>query len=256
LHRAAFGALGLDWTYEAAEVVGAELGGFMAGLDESWRGLSLTMPLKRDVLPLLDHIDDLVELTGVANTVLLDGGQRHGFNTDVFGIAESLHFNGVTEVRSAIVLGGGATAASSIVALRLLGAERVDVLVRDAAKSGPLVRVAEALGVDYSISTISAGAPTRPVDVVVSTLPGGAVHGVTFDSVLRSKSTLLDVAYDPWPSALSTSWDDAGGRVVHGLEMLLFQAVGQQRVFVNGDPHTTLENEEDVIAAMRAAVGL
>ena len=55
LHRAAYGALGLDWTYEAVEVRDGALEPFLAGLDASWRGLSLTMPLKREVLP---HVPD------------------------------------------------------------------------------------------------------------------------------------------------------------------------------------------------------
>ena len=54
LHRAAYAELGLDWTYDHVEVDSAGLEEFVAGLDESWRGLSLTMPLKRTVVPLLD----------------------------------------------------------------------------------------------------------------------------------------------------------------------------------------------------------
>jgi hypothetical protein len=53
LHTAAYAALGLDWQYDAVEVTGATLADFVASRDASWRGLSLTMPLKRDVLPLL-----------------------------------------------------------------------------------------------------------------------------------------------------------------------------------------------------------
>jgi shikimate dehydrogenase len=53
LHTAAYAALGLDWQYDAVEVTGATLANFVASRDASWRGLSLTMPLKRDVLPLL-----------------------------------------------------------------------------------------------------------------------------------------------------------------------------------------------------------
>jgi shikimate dehydrogenase len=49
LHRAAYAELKLPWTYEAIEVEERELPGFIAGRDRSWRGLSLTMPLKRAV---------------------------------------------------------------------------------------------------------------------------------------------------------------------------------------------------------------
>ena len=52
MHRAAYDRLGLDWSYDAHDVDERGLPGFVGGLDESWRGLSLTMPLKRTVLPM------------------------------------------------------------------------------------------------------------------------------------------------------------------------------------------------------------
>ncbi|MES1170242.1 MAG: hypothetical protein ABUL47_06105, partial [Leifsonia sp.] len=70
LHRAAYDVLGLDWSYEAIEVGDGELAPFVAGRDASWRGLSLTMPLKRDILPLLASRTELVDQAGSANTAL------------------------------------------------------------------------------------------------------------------------------------------------------------------------------------------
>ena len=72
LHRAAYVALGLDWTYDAVRVPSGGLADFLAGLDEEWRGLSLTMPLKREAMPLLTSRDSWADLAGAANTVLLD----------------------------------------------------------------------------------------------------------------------------------------------------------------------------------------
>jgi shikimate dehydrogenase len=62
---------------------------------------------------------------------------------------------------------------------------------------------------------------------------------------------LFDVAYDPWPSSLASQWL---GTVISGLDMLTLQALAQVRVFVNGDPEATLDNEPAVLAAMRRAV--
>ena len=85
LHRAAYAHLGLDWTYDAVEVGSPGLQAFVESLDESWRGLSLTMPLKRAVVPLVDSLDEWAQLAGAANTLLLENGRRLGFNTDVPG---------------------------------------------------------------------------------------------------------------------------------------------------------------------------
>src|ERR1039457_2089535 len=83
LHRAAYLALGLDgWNYEAIECDEARLPGLMAECGPDWAGLSLTMPLKRVVLGLLDDVEALAVDVGAANTVVFRDGARHGYNTD------------------------------------------------------------------------------------------------------------------------------------------------------------------------------
>ena len=76
MHRAAYARLELDWTYDACEVGEQDLPAFVAGLDDSWRGLSLTMPLKRAVLPLLDEVSPVASQVGAANTVVLERGRE------------------------------------------------------------------------------------------------------------------------------------------------------------------------------------
>ena len=95
--------------------------------------------------------------------------------------------------------------------------------------------------------------PAATPDAVVSTVPGGAAN-LVFPEAVRAASVLFDVAYDPWPTSLANQWLDAGGFVISGIELLLNQALGQVRVFVGGDPDLQLENEDAVVAAMRAAV--
>jgi shikimate dehydrogenase len=87
LHRAAYAALGLDWTYEAIECREDDLPAVLAG---SWAGLSLTMPLKRAVLPLLDEVSGPARAVGGANTVIFKDGRRIGDNTDVYGMVTAL----------------------------------------------------------------------------------------------------------------------------------------------------------------------
>ncbi|MRG58559.1 shikimate dehydrogenase [Agromyces sp. CFH 90414] len=257
LHAAAYGVLGLDWTYTSIEVDGAGLPELLAGLDASWRGLSLTMPLKQDVIPLVERIDRVASLTGAVNTVLFEAdGRRLGFNTDVGGIVRALHEAGVDRVGRGAILGAGATAASVLAAIAELGCHEVDVFVRTPARAEPLVILGRALDVEVRVAEdgLAALARAGAADLVVSTVPGGTElpHEASVD--LRRAATLFDVAYDPWPSRLATSWLDAGGRVVPGIGMLLHQAVLQVRIFVTGDPGTPLPDEAAVVDVMRAAV--
>ena len=91
-------------------------------------------------------------------------------------------------------------------------------------------------------------------DLVISTLPGTADVEVQLPDAVTGVP-LLDVAYDPWPTALGARWLAAGGRLLHGLDMLIEQAVLQVRIFTDADPDEPLPREDAIRAAMRAAVG-
>ncbi len=259
LHLAAYRVLGLPWSYERGEVDERALAPFVESRDPSWRGLSLTMPLKQTVQPLLTQLDRIGRLTGAVNTVLFewdgDAPRRSGFNTDVPGIVRALRAAGVRTVRHAQVLGGGATAASAIVAASELGAESVRVSVRAPARAAALAPLAESVGLTIRIDTFDSGYDEE-AELLVSTLPGGAEVPIAFDDAFRARVPLLDVAYEPWPTRLGQAWADAGGMVLGGLAMLVHQALLQVRVFAEGDPLAPLPQEDAVLAAMLAAVGL
>lgn len=248
LHAAAYSVLGLDWKYERAEVTGAALPAFLGSLGDDWRGLSLTMPLKRDVMPLLDSIDEVARLTGGANTVLIADGFR-GFNTDVAGIERAFARSGVTSLDSVTIVGAGATAASAVAASHALGATHVFVTARSTERARPLSDLAGALGVGLTVTGFDGSLPMT--DAVINTLPGSAEHDLAFSDEQRAQSVLFEVAYDPWPSPLVRSWNTT---VVDGLDMLIEQALIQVRIFVAGNPDVTLADEEAVLAAMRDAV--
>ncbi len=247
LHAAAYRELGLDWDYDLREVRSGELATFLAGLDDSWLGLSLTMPLKREVLPLLDTGDDLVQLTGAANTVLLREG-RHGFNTDIGGIEAAFRERGVPPLESALVLGGGATASSVLVALGNQGVRSATVAARSPEKARSLAELGAEIGIEVSLTGLEGPLPVA--DILVSTVPGDAPLPEL--PAFAQRAALLDVAYDPWPSRLAQGWP---GPVVNGLDMLLHQALLQVRVFLNGTPSAPVPREQAVLRAMRTAVG-
>jgi shikimate dehydrogenase len=253
LHRAAYRMLGLDWGYEAIDVREGALEGFLAGLDDSWRGLSLTMPLKREVLPLLGERDPVTELVGAANTVLFDDGRVLGFNTDVHGARMAIEETCGTDVSRALVLGAGATAASVLAALAGLGTANVTVATRSPARASELADLAERLAVTVAI--VGFDAPIEAADVVVSTLPGTAGLVREFPAGFRETTPLLDIAYDPWPTAIGRHWLDAGGAAHSGLGMLLHQAHAQVRIFVGGDPATPLERDAEVLSVLRGTLG-
>ncbi|SCD33849.1 shikimate dehydrogenase, partial [Streptomyces sp. SolWspMP-sol7th] len=150
LHLAAYRALGLSgWTYERIETDEAALPGFVDGLGPEWAGLSLTMPLKRAVLPLLDRISDTAASVDAVNTVVFEAdGSRSGDNTDIPGLLAALAERGVTRVPAAAVLGAGATASSALAALSRVCDGEVVAYVRSAARAAEMRGWGERLGVD------------------------------------------------------------------------------------------------------------
>jgi shikimate dehydrogenase len=247
LHRAAYDALGLtDWTYRAVECTEAGLAQTLRGLEaEGLAGASLTMPLKRAVLPLLARVERLAADVGAANTVLFGGiaGDWWGGNTDVPGMVDVLRAAGVTRSQSFTVLGGGATAASAVAAAAALSVREVVIVARRPEALADLIAVGERLtvAVDGRGWTEAAGAMTA--DVVVSTVPAGAADALA-DAVPAAPGLLFDVVYAPWPTALAGAWATAGGQVVGGLDLLVAQAAEQVRL---------MTGQEAPIAVMWAA---
>ncbi|MGV2983703.1 shikimate dehydrogenase family protein [Microbacterium sp. AGC85] len=248
LHGAAIGVLGLDWEYGRRQVDAEGFSAALRGLDDSWHGLSLTMPLKEQAFRAAETHDRHAELTGAVNTLLL-GAAPAGFNTDVGGIIDAFAEHEVGDVARARILGAGATAASALVAVAEMGAQRVDIRARRPERATTLRAMGERLGVDVEVNAFDD--QVAAVDVTVATLPGGSVL-VDASAFAADGGTLLDVAYSPWPSALAGAWP--GEQVISGISMLLHQALRQVRVFVHGHPVDTLDDEAAVLAAMRTAL--
>ncbi len=237
LHRAAYDALGLaGWTYEAVRVPGGTLAELLRGLDSSWRGLSLTMPLKRELLGLAGEVTARARLAGAANTLVLGPDVAPGGladNTDLPGAAAAVRERWSGGVDDVVVLGGGATAASTALALVDEGATRVRVLARSPQRAAETV---DAVRAHPSAPQVEALAlPTLPVraDVVVSTVP---VAAQTPELVaLLEAPVLFEVLYDPWPTPLARTAAERGAVLVGGLDLLVHQAALQVALFTGQD---------------------
>ncbi|KAB5608347.1 shikimate dehydrogenase family protein [Bifidobacterium jacchi] len=304
LHMAAYRALGLDdWHYDRHEVGEADLGGFLAGLDPTWRGLSLTMPLKRTIQPYGTPSNLWARELRVANTAVLDWPQSQAtlanaspmpdvkptirlYNTDVIGIqlafdhAERVNGLHVEGDRSgcALVIGNGNTAASAVAACTMMPhVGHIIVAARHPQGNPELKPLAErflkrpdALDVIDLNDSHALLRAFGEACAVISTIPGHAADPVAQlleESSVRpsdGQSTLLDVVYDPRPSALMRAWRSKGGIAIGGEEMLLYQALIQVLLMTgiwDGDPpsdadsrlqNTTVDDDHVEIAMRRA----
>ncbi|MGH3357140.1 MAG: shikimate dehydrogenase [Nocardioidaceae bacterium] len=238
LHRAAYRELGLAWEYDAIEVTEEELPDFLDGLRPPWRGLSLTMPLKRAVLPLLDEVSETARAAGAANTLLLDvHGRRTGENTDVPGMVSALEERGVSRVATAVVVGGGATATSAVLALSRMGCHSVTLWVREPARARETLEAAARVTGAPSVQVAGAETPVEDqgeVDLVLSTIPASAQEPVAVGLAERA-AAVFDVLYDPWPTPLARAATSAHRPLVSGLDLLLHQATRQVELMTGCD---------------------
>jgi shikimate dehydrogenase len=262
LHRAAYRALGLDrWHYDLLDVTSEGLPDVLRALDDTWAGLSLTMPLKQTVMPLLDHIEPLAEVVGAVNTVLVQHAPGRpvlvGANTDVHGLVAAVQEGLVRGTGggplTAAVIGAGATAASTLAALGQLGCTTPSVHLRSLGRSGPLVRAAHRMGVEPRYAGLDTAADAAAnADIVVSTVPAHAADGLAAELAgRRVHGVLLDVVYDPRPTALSAAWEAAGGTSIGGERMLLHQGAEQVRLMTG-----RVAPLEAMDAALREHLGL
>ncbi len=228
LHRAAYEALGLtDWSYDRFELDEAALPGFVEGLGPEWAGLSVTMPLKRAVIPLLDGISETAASVEAVNTVLFtEDGRRLGDNTDIPGMVAALRERGIEQVDSAAILGAGATASSALAALARICTGEVVAYVRSESRAAEMRQWGERLDVEVRTADWADAAEALRAPLVIATTPAGATDDLAH-AVPERPAALFDVLYDPWPTELAARWSMIGGAVVSGLDLLVHQAVLQ-----------------------------
>ena len=259
IHAAAYRVLKLDWSYSAIELGKGQLLNWLDGLDESWHGVSVTAPLKEEAAAFA--ATDLVKVLGAANTLLRVSGGWTAYNTDVFGIIQALRTAAKGEVRKVAIIGSGATAKSALAAVAELYPDAELTLA--ARNRDALPKLANFALHAFKFETKTTANISKALsgnDLVISTLPAGAlddyVRKLRKSWVLKPRGLLFDVAYEPWPSEAAKLWSDAGLQVVAGIEMLLWQAIAQIRLFTTGSTDTELFNEAAIMHAMRDSVGL
>ena len=259
IHNAAYRVLKLDWNYDSHQVERGQLQSWLDALDDSWVGVSVTAPLKEEA----SHFaaTALETALGSANTLIRTASGWIAYNTDVFGMTQALQAVPAEDIRRVTVVGAGATAKSALVAIsRLYPKAKVTLAARRREPASKLKNFAlHALKIEAK-TTQDVSKAIGKADLVVSTLPAGAldeyVAKLQKSWFGKPKGALFDVAYEPWPSKAAEAWSAAKLPVISGIDMLIWQAVAQIRLFTGASADQELFNEAAVLHAMRDSVGL
>lgn len=245
LHNAAFDALGLDFVYVAFRVedLKAAIGGMRAL--ENFRGMSVTIPHKIEIMEYLDEVDDIDRSIGSINTVINDNGKLVGFGTDGPGALKAIVDAGVTtEGATVLMIGaGGAARAIAFTLARQAGLRRLVLLdINEAMLGGLTADLSRGTTVTVEGELMTEAALARRVgeaDIVVNCTPVG-MHPredatVVPDGLLRPEQVVFDVVYTPLETRLLREARARGCTVISGVEMFINQAVLQFERFT-GSP--------------------
>jgi len=235
MHNAAFAAEGLDMAYVPLPVAPARLAAAVGGLSAlGFRGVNVTMPHKAAVLPLLDRVTDDARGIEAVNTIVVEGGELRGYNTDVDGFVAALREVVAEPLAGAggLVLGTGGVARAAVLGLARLGLARCTVVARTPARGEELVRLLQPMAGRTSLTALALdeleATPVREADILVNATPLGMdeslkVPRVLVDNILRDH-IVYDVVYGQRPTMPLERARALGARAIDGLAMLVCQA--------------------------------
>lgn len=246
IHQRAYETLGWEWLYERHEVKSGELADFLEEHRGIFRGLSLTMPLKEEALLLLDTVSEMAKQVNGANTIVFDQLGSHGHNTDVYGFRDALTFHRVEIPETVAILGGGATARAAIAAVDG-SAKLINVFSRSAHRSRALVN--SALQSIVNVRAWDEVGQAFTEGLIISTTPKGATDNLAPQDMA---GVLFESLYSPWPTPLLARWRESGGVTLDGLDLLVWQAIGQLEV-MGFDQMAVKERKGELHQVMRAA---
>jgi shikimate dehydrogenase len=239
IHRAAFEAAGVDWSYVAFDVAEGRADEAIAAMRLlGIAGLSVTMPHKEAIARLVDRLDPAAQALGSVNTVSWDDGRLVGSSTDGAGFVASLADAGVAVDGARVaIIGAGGAARSVIDALARAGSPDITVLNRSADRAEAAAALASAASVGIVSDITRADIVVNATSVGMGVEPGAATDGdLPCDpTLLHDGQVVADLVYHPLETAWMARAADRGARTVDGLGMLVHQAALQQRIWLGAD---------------------
>jgi len=242
MHNAAYAALGMDRAYAAFHVTPSRLRDAIRAIPAlGIAGVNLTVPHKERALRMMAHLSDEARVLGAINCVINRKGILYGDNTDARGLEMDLRELGITlGGKVAVIIGAGGAAASALLAVIRLGAQRIVVSNRTlqranrlarrfkqhlGSRSGkPSTRTIEARGLD----TLTGISTMRAAAIVINATPMGLKTGgfadLAYDAT-ASDCIFYDLVYAREPTPFVASAAKLKRRTFDGAGMLVNQGV-------------------------------
>ena len=187
-------------------------------VDRNFKGINVTIPYKKSVIPYLDAISPEAEKIGAVNTITVRDGKLYGYNTDYFGFKYMVEKSGIViKDKKALVLGSGGASATVQAVLHDMGAKEVLIVSRNGE-------------IDYTNIYRENNA-----EIIVNTTPVGMypdnMNTPVDISVFPELCGVLDVVYNPLKTRLLMEAEKKEIKTASGLPMLVAQAKKAHEIF-------------------------
>lgn len=248
MHNAALVALELDYVYTAFHVVPEQLGAAIEGMRAlEIRGLNVTVPHKVGVMEYLDDISTEAQVIGAVNTIVNRNGRLYGYNTDAYGVMESLkQQGGLVKLPAKVGLLGAGGAARAILYALLQCVEVEEILLynRTVEKAEALAADLDKMGkrVRVNLLDVSAMDALAETGLIINSTSVGMYPQVEASpleascSVLHRDMLVLDIVYNPPLTQLMQETLAVGGHALNGLGMLAYQAARAFEIWTGKTP--------------------
>lgn len=228
LHELAYRELGILGEYSKIQVRSGELATFLASLDASWTGFSLTMPLKEEIINCVAEVSPLSKKIRSANTLYRTSDDWQATTTDVSGFTHSLQSHSVKLEGNVLIIGAGATARSAAAACDGWSSQ-ITIMARSSRGADEIFKSVDSSEMNF----VSWGdeESIHKAHLIISTTPEGATDSLIEAFPTKPESIFFDVLYKPWPTQALLSWRENSGYVIDGLDLLIHQAISQVEIF-------------------------
>ena len=219
LHTTAYRELGIEGSYIAVDLTTEGFQKFIDGsLLEDWTGFSLTMPLKESAFGFGFLVESTAARIHSTNTLIRIGDSYQASSTDYLAFQRLLSQLSYSKVA---IIGGGGTARAALGALDGRVTE-IDFLLRNQTRQQSL----QSSVLHSKVNFYPMSHSLANYDLVIATTPEGVTDEIA-ENLSSANGILVEALYNPWPTKLLQAWADLGGQTLHGLDVLVEQALDQ-----------------------------
>jgi len=237
MHNFIYQKLGIDVEYKKWEISPNNLKSHIEKINnENFIGANITVPYKEKIVSLLDEIRNEAKFTGAVNTIVKNNNKLIGYNTDVYGIEQTLDIKLKNDViNNAVIFGAGGAAKAALFVLLQRGLNNLTIVNRT--KSNALKMISKFNNVNYDQTIITLNEKSQiksaclSADLIINTtilgMKGSGYEDISpIDSTfIDSNSVIFDMVYNPTKTQLVKIALERNANIIEGLNMLVYQAI-------------------------------